>query len=365
MKRRSRAGGEQIKGPRRKTTNPKRRNAPKAVARSNSSHDTREAEVARLARELSDERRQRTAISEVLHLLSGSHGDLSRLFDTILTNATNLCQANFGTLYLYERDAFRVVAQHNAPPAYAELRQREPLVRARRMLRMAETKQFHQEVDVRDYVASNPADKDAAAFAKVSGVRTVISVPMLRDGEVVGAIVVYRQEVRAFNDREVELLKNFAAQAVIAIENARLLNELRQSLEQQTATSQVLTIISTSQGDLQPVFEAMVDNAARICHASLGTLVLFENGGFRHVALHGAPAAYQELRAHEPVVKPYPAQALGRLASTKKVVHIPDAMAEPEPARGGLSRLAGARTLLIVPMLKDEDRSHWHLSPRG
>ena len=122
MKRRFKAGSEIGKGPRRKTPNPKRRNAPKAITRSNSSHDTREVEVARLTRELSEERRQRTATSEVLHLLSGSHGDLTRLFDAILTNATKLCQANFGTLHLYEGDAFRVVAQHNAPPAYAELR---------------------------------------------------------------------------------------------------------------------------------------------------------------------------------------------------------------------------------------------------
>jgi hypothetical protein len=121
-------------------------------------------------------------------LLSGSHGDLNRLFDTILTNATNLCQANFGTLHLYEGDAFRVVAQHNVPPAYAEFRQREPLVRARPMLRMAETKQLFQIADVRAYAASNPADKDVAAFAKLSGVRTVISVPMLKNGEMVGAI---------------------------------------------------------------------------------------------------------------------------------------------------------------------------------
>ena len=166
----------------------------------------------------------------------------------------------------------------------------------------------------------------------------MLAVPMLKDTELIGTFHLSRQEVRPFSDKQIALVTNFAAQAVIAIENARLLNELRQSLEQQTATSQVLTIISTSQGDLQPVFEAMVDNAARICHASLGTLVLFENGGFRHVALHGAPAAYRELRAREPVVKPHPAQALGRLASTKKVVHIPDAMAEPEPARGGRNR---------------------------
>jgi GAF domain-containing protein len=207
------------------------------MARSNSSA-TVETEVTRLTRELSEERRQRTATSKVLHLLSGSHGELNRLFDTILTNATNLCQANFGTLYLYEGDAFRMVAMFNAPSAYAELRQREPLVRAHPMMRMAETKQPMQTADVRELVASNPADKDAAAFAKASGVRTVVTVPMTKDGEMVGAIVIYRQEVRIFGDREIELIKDFASQAVIAIENARLLNKLRHSLEQQTATSQ-------------------------------------------------------------------------------------------------------------------------------
>jgi hypothetical protein len=129
MKRLSRAGGGPIKGRRRKTPQPKRRNAPKVQARSKLSSATEETEVARLTRELSEERKQRTATSEVLHLLSGSHGDLNRLFDTILSNATKLCQANFGTLSLYERDAFRVVAMHNAPPAYGEFRQREPLVR--------------------------------------------------------------------------------------------------------------------------------------------------------------------------------------------------------------------------------------------
>src|SRR5262249_19781579 len=259
MRRRSRAGGEPIKGRRPKTPEPKRRNAPKApAARSNSAVGREETEVARLIRELSQERKQRTAISKVLHLLSGSHRDRDRLFDTILTNATRLSQANFGTLSLYEGDAFRIVAQNNAPPAYAEFRQREPLTRARPLLRAAETKQLVHIADIREYVASNPADKDVAAFAKLSGVRTVLIVPMLKDGEVVGAIVIYRQQVRTFNDREIELLKSFAAQAVIAIENARLLNELRQrtddlsqrtvglteSLERQTATSEVLQVIS-------------------------------------------------------------------------------------------------------------------------
>ena len=183
MKRRSRAGGEQIKGRRPKTPEPKRRNAPKAVPHSNSSATAEETEVARLTRELTDERRQRMATSEVLRLLSGSHGDLNHLFDTILANATNLCQANFGTLSLCEGDAFRIVAMHNVPPGLAELRRREPFVRAGPLLRMAETKRLLHIADYTEYVASHPADSDAAAFSKLTGVRTTLEVPMLKEDD--------------------------------------------------------------------------------------------------------------------------------------------------------------------------------------
>jgi transcriptional regulator with GAF, ATPase, and Fis domain len=326
MKRRSKVRATAAKARRPKSTKLKHHGAPNEAAGVASTARIGEDEVARLTRELSEERRQRIATSEVLHLLSGSHGDLSRLFDTILTNATNLCQANFGTLFLCEGDAFRVVAQHNAPPAYAELRQREPLVRARPMLRVAETKQFVQMVDVRDYAASNPADKDAAAFAKVSGVRTVISVPMLQDGGVVGAIAIYRQEVRAFNDREIALLKSFAAQAVIAIENARLLNELRQrtdnlsqrttdlteALEQQTATSEVLQVISNFSGDLEPVFATILEKAVRICDATFGNIYRFDGEFFHLVATHNTPPAYAEKRKQCPY-RPHPNSDIGRM----------------------------------------------------
>jgi two-component system NtrC family sensor kinase len=264
MKRRSGTGGEAIKGRRRKTPEPKRRNAPKNPGGSNSSPSDRETEVARLTRELGDERRQRTATSEVLRLLSGSHGDLNHLFDTILANATNLCQANFGTLSLYEGDAFRIVAMHNVPPGLAELRRREPLVRAGPLLHIAETKGLLHIADYTEYVASHPADSDAAVFAKLTGVRTTLEVPMLKNDEVVGALVIYRTEVRNFDDREIVLIKNFAAQAVIAIENARLLNALRQSLEQQTATANVLHVINSSPGHLKPVFEAMLERYSHL-----------------------------------------------------------------------------------------------------
>ena len=377
MKRRSRAGGEQIKGRRPKTPEPKRRNAPKAVPHSNSSATAEETEVARLTRELTDERRQRMATSEVLRLLSGSHGDLNHLFDTILANATNLCQSNFGTLSLCEGDAFRIVAMHNVPSGLAELRRREPLVRAGPLLRMAETKRLLHIADYTEYVASHPADSDAAAFAKLTGVRTALEVPMLKDDDVVGAIVIYRKEVRRFDDREIALIKDFAAQAVIAIENARLLNELRQrttdltertadlteALEQQTATSEVLQVISSSPGDLEPVFASMLENAVRICDAKFGNIYRWDGEALHIVATHNTPPAFAEDRRgspyrHDPKS---PIGPIGHMVATKTLVHIRDVAAEEtyinqrDPVAVKAVALGGIRTLLGVPLLnKDE-----------
>jgi transcriptional regulator with GAF, ATPase, and Fis domain len=345
MKRRSRAGGEALKGRRRKTPEPKRSDALRVQARSKLFPATEETEVARLTRELSEERKQRTATSEVLHLLSGSHGDLNRLFDTILSNATKLCQANFGALFLCEADAFRIVAQHNAPPAYVELRQREPSVRGRPLLRTAETKQLVHIADLREYVASNPDDKDVAAFAKLSGVRTVLVVPMLKQDDVVGAIVIYRKEVRSFDDREIEFIRDFSAQAVIAIENARLLKELRQrttdltartvdlseALEQRTATSDVLQVISSSPGDLQPVFATMLENGVRICDAKFGNIYLWDGDTLKIVASLNTPPAFAEARGRSSF-RASPKNPIGRMIATKQVVHLPDVAASKDVA---------------------------------
>ena len=369
MKRRSKAGSEPVKALRRKALKPKR-DAPKAIAHSDLSNAGQEIAVARLTRELNEALDQQTATAEVLHLMSGSHGDLARVFDTILANATRLCQANFGLMHLREGDAFRTVAMHNAPPAFAKLRRREPVIRPRPLLRMAATKQLVNIADITRDEASQQRDPDLAAFIKLTGVRTLLGIPMLKDDNVIGAIAFYRTEVRPFAGKQIELVQNFAAQAVIAIENTRLLNELRQrttdltertadlteALEQQTATSEVLQVISSSPGDLQPVFATMLENAVRICDATFGNIYRWDGEALHIVATHNTPPAFAEDRRRSPY-RPYPQSPIGHMVAAKTVVHISDITAEEvyiaqhDPVAVSAVALGGIRTLLGVPLL--------------
>ena len=302
----------------------------------------------------------------MLQVISSFAGELDPVFQAMLEKAAGICDVTYGNIYRWDNGVFQLVATHNTPRAFVEARRRSPprpnsknlfgrIAATKTVLHIADFSAEQQE----HFEAGNP---DQLAAVELGGVKTILIVPLLRENELIGFFSLIRQQIKPFTDKQIELVTNFAAQAVIAIENARLLNELRQrttdlteALEQQTATSEVLKVISGSPSDLRPVFEAMLDNATRICQASLGTMTLYENGGFRHVALHGAPAAYEELRAREPVIVPKAAQGLGRLASTKQVVHIADSLSEPPEARGGLTQLAAARTLLIVPMLKEQE----------
>ena len=326
-------------------------------------------EVQARTRDLSESLEQQTAMSEVLSAISTSPGKLQPVFEVLLENATRICEARFGNLLLYENKAFQMVAMYGAPPAFAEKRGREPVIQPgpkNPLARVAETRRLLHIADLRADVAYVDGDMPTRAVVELAGTRTVVVVPMLKDNELIGAIGIYRQEVRPFTDKQIESLNNFAAQAVIAIENTRLLNELRQRtddlselLEQQTATSEVLKVISSSPGELGPVFETMLANAVRVCGANFGIMDRYDGGAFCNVAMHNVPPAFAEMRRSNPVIRPSPGTGLDRVQRTKKVVQILDLKSEQTyrdraPARVALVELAGARTLLVVPMLRDD-----------
>ena len=256
-------------------------------------------ENTRLLNELRESLQQQTATADVLKVISSSPGELEPVFDAMLANATRICEANFGTLYLYDGEAYRAASMCNAPPAFAETRKRGPIRPGpgTGLGRIAKTKRLVHIADItaeQSYIEGDPLMVTAA---EAGGYRTVLHVPMLKEGQLIGTIAIYRQEVRPFTDKQIALVQNFAAQAVIAIENTRLLNELRQSLEQQTATAEVLSVISSSPSDLAPVFQTMLANATQLCDATFGLLLLYEGDWrFRVVAMSNVPPAFAELR---------------------------------------------------------------------
>jgi class 3 adenylate cyclase len=367
MRRRNKTGGKAAKTQRRKTLS--RRNAPKSARNRRSSAARQETEVAGLTRELHESREQQAATSEVLGVISSSPGELGPVFEAILENATRICGGRLANLFLYSKHehAFRLAAQRNAPAAYAERWAKNPVLRIGEnprnpLARLAKTKRVVAIPDLTvepGYINREPR---FVALVESAGARTHVLIPMLKEGELIGGIAVYRQEVLPFTDRQIELLRNFAAQAVIAVENTRLLNELRESLEQQTATSEVLRVISSSPGELEPVFQAMLQNARRICEAEFGVLNLCEGEALRAVAMHGAPQAFVEERRRNPLIRPPPQTALGRVVATKQPVQIADIVNEPHyfdvPSGYSavvLTKLSGARTVLAVPMLKENE----------
>jgi two-component system, NtrC family, sensor kinase len=214
--------------------------------------------------DLSESLEQQTATSEVLRVISSSEGELEPVFQTMLANATRICEAAFGSMLLSEGELFRRVATHNAPPMFAEFHKNTPIIDPRKIPDLKVIVETKRPVHVVDAAAVSID----APIVKYAGARSLLVVPLLKEGDLLGAIGIYRQEVRPFTDKQIELVTNFAAQAVIAIENARLLNELRESLQQQTATADVLKVISSSPGDLGPVFDTMLANAVQVCGAA-------------------------------------------------------------------------------------------------
>ena len=306
--------------------------------------------------DLSEALEQQTATSEVLKVISSSPGELEPVFNAMLENATRICEATFGNLFLCEGPIFRSVAVHSKG-GHADSWRRNPLIDLRDnaevpLNRVANTKQVVHIPDLRTDQSYIGKHSRIITLVEVAGARTYLIVPMLKEGELVGAISMFRQEVRPFTDKQIELVKNFAAQAVIAIENTRLLNELRESLQQQTATADVLKVISRSTFDLQAVLQTLVESAARLCDADKTIITRQKNGVFYRAEAYGFSPEFMDYVRNIPI-QPERGSGFGRALLEGRAVHIPDVKTDPEYTLVEGQRLGDYRTVLTVPMLRE------------
>ncbi len=320
-------------------------------------------ENTRLITEQREALEQQTATAEVLQVINASPGDLAPIFDSMLEKAMRLCGAAFGELYTFDGKNFTRGAHQGVPAAFAEFRMKTPPADAPGSMirRLREGASVLHIADVKDDDLYRIGEPTRVSLVDLGGARTVLTVALRKDESLLGFIVVYRQELRPFSDRQVALLQNFAAQAVIAMENARLLNEQREALEQQTAIADVLRAINATPGELAPVFDVIGEKAIKLCDATAGALMLPDGDRFRAVALGGVPEAYAEFCRNSPAYgRPNPGSLPARMLAGDDVVHIKDITDVDEyapantPSARALAELGGGRTLLGVALRKDD-----------
>ncbi len=300
----------------------------------------------------------------MLKVISRSTFDLQPVLDTVVETAARLCNAEQALIFRREGELRWLAANHGYSPDYeAAVRARGPL-RPPPNLPMAgvRAERERRPVHIHD-VTAIPGYSDVAI--RLGGERTSLGVPLLRGDEAIGSIVLMRQRVEPFTERQIELVSTFADQAVIAIENTRLISEQREALEQQTATAEVLQVINASPGNLAPVFDTMLEKAMRLCGAAFGSLYTYDGQRFHSAAQHGVPDAYAEFRAANPTeVRPLSGPA--RVLETRRPLHVPDVRTSESylvgnPAARALADLGGARSNLLVPLLKDEAGTGLHI----
>jgi signal transduction histidine kinase len=319
-------------------------------------------ENARLITETREALEQQTATAEVLSVINSSPGDLEPVFQAILEKAHALCKASFGALMTYDGERFHPVAHQGTPAPFREFIARgiqpRPGDPFGRMVEEAPLSHIH---DLLEVAKQHPTEPLPRAAVDLGGIRTLLVVPLRKDATLLGAITAYRQDVIPFSDKQIALLQNFAAQAVIAMENARLLTETREALEQQTATSEVLQVINSSPGNLTPVFDAILERAHSLCGATHGILAIYDGELARAVATHGVSKSLTEL-LRQPF-RPLPNSPHARLVRGERVIHIPDLTAEALWERDDPKRTVaaeqGVRTGLFVPLRKDDKLLGW------
>jgi two-component system, NtrC family, sensor kinase len=354
MKRRSKAGDKATNARRRKTPGRKRRHGPNAVRRRGSASVAGRSKgvTSRLERELREVAEQQLATAEVLRLIGTSSGDLQPVFASILASAVRLCGADNGAINRWDGNALHLIATHNMPRGFVDLRNRSPYrpnqhSASGRMLASKAPVHIADLTKDRSYLEGNPPTVAAVEL----GIRTTLAVPIWKGDELVGSFSLGRNQVRPFTDKQIEVVQTFAAQAVVAIENARLLHELLETLEQQVAAADVLKIISHSTFDLQTILDTLLELVVRLCGAELGALHP-KRANFRSFATYGGPASHNEV-ASTVLFEPDRGSVMGRTALEGRPIQVADVLADPEYRLKGAQQKLGYRTCLGVPLLRD------------